>query len=231
MYTSKQKLLKYLNNQNPLISCHECNISSFPFLPICSDILCSNHAEGNHTLGIFITHRISIRGTLFCVSLSVLRACWAQSIQSARLFFPSSELGHPPESEWCSPSPLLVQGGNTPAKDRGWGTQFQRRDRHPGTLGTIIPLRCWTTSQNSPFTGGIDYPHSEPTRNVTLLLPTPFTGGNRLSAFWADAEWNSPLAQFNEECGSQRSYFVQYNPKFMSGAPRTISLLNSFKWD
>ncbi len=55
-----------------------------------------------------------------------------QSIHSSRLSVQSSELG-PPLQVRVSLSPLGPEGSHARLRGRGWGDQFQRRERHSGT--------------------------------------------------------------------------------------------------
>ncbi len=55
------------------------------------------------------------------------------------VYVPSSELGPPPlpRMRVCLPPETQTGGDNTRLGMRGWGTQFRRLDRKPGTLYTL----------------------------------------------------------------------------------------------
>ncbi len=74
-----------------------------------------------------------------------------QSIQTARLFLQSSELGHPhPLTRRRVCSPHLIQGGTHPLAGQGvGGSQFRRVDRHCSTLGIYV-LCEWNCPKNAP---------------------------------------------------------------------------------
>jgi hypothetical protein len=78
-----------------------------------------------------------------------------QSRQSARLFLQSSELGLPCRRV-CPP--LFGYGGRDTlacGREGGGGSQFQRGDRHWGTLGYICP---WRIKTQGAYQAGIEMP-------------------------------------------------------------------------
>jgi hypothetical protein len=81
-----------------------------------------------------------------------------QSRQSARLFLQLSALGlspsPSPEGEFAPP--WFLGEGHTRLRERGWGSQFKRGDRHWGTLGILYMYLVYKTQ--GAYQAGIEMP-------------------------------------------------------------------------